>query len=174
MCLTHSLTSLLSSGGLSKTNWAWNETRKRELFCCSVNIWVKNSPVEGWENQPALDLSLTLSSSPSPEHIHSSLYTFLVCSADHLRLPGWIFFFSFYFTWIIIISFPFLSSHISLLLSLPFLPQTAPVSVGESCMNQQYPALSLPLSPALTVSFTSLVIRGHMWLCILLALPLPL
>lgn len=76
-------------------------------------------------------------------------------------------------TWIITISFPLLSPVISSLPFLPFLTQTAPVSVGASCMIQQYPAYpshSLLISLSL---FPLLVIRGHVWLCKLPVLRVP-
>lgn len=157
MCVTqqHVLsTSLWSSGGLSETNWARSEPRVRN-FCCSVNIWVNNSRVREKDSACSslvyfITLLLLLCT-------YSVLHlAFLVCSADHITTswPDGNFF------------PPFSISHKSssycsrccLLLSLPlvpslFLPQTDPVSVGECCMNQQYPAhpshsllLSLSLS----------------------------
>lgn len=108
-CLTHCFllsTSLWSSGGLSKTNWAWSEPGGKN-FCCSVNIWVNDSPVRGRERlafrilipflylYPPLPPSLFSLLLLLLLHIHSSLHlSSLFNRPPHLRLAGC--FFSFY------------------------------------------------------------------------------
>lgn len=114
---------------------------------------------------------------PPPLYIFSPLSPFssLFCRPHHHILARWEFFFP---------PFPFHMNHhhavptaVSCYLFPSFpsllLPQTDPVSVGECCMNQQYPAHpSHSLLRSLSL-FPLLVIRGHVWLWMLLLLPGP-
>ena len=135
-----------SSGGLSKTNWARNEPGRKN-FCCSVNIWVNVSPARRRESLAFRILIFFLYVHPPHLLLCILVSVFLVCSPDHLT-SDWPdgFFLSSNFTWIITISFPLLSPVISALPSLPLLPQTAPVSGGESAHLSHSHLLSLSLS----------------------------
>ncbi len=164
--------SLWSSGGLSKTNWAWSEPGRKN-FCCNVNIWVNDSPMrETRTHTHRILIQVLYLYPPPPPLLYKFIYVspFVASSSNHLTsdwLDGFIFLFVYE-------SSP-CRSHSCLRLSILFLPslsfaQTAPVSVGESCMIQQYPthpSHSLLISLSL---FLLLVIRGHVWLWILLAL----
>lgn len=124
-----------------------------------------------WERVSVLIPVLYLDPPPPALYIFILLAPFLVRSTGNLtsdRADGFYFPSPFHMN-----HYHLLPTPVSSLPCLPFLPQTAPVSVGECCMNQQIPCTSLPLSPAHTVSFPSLVIRGHVSLWILLVLQAP-